>query len=651
MRVTSEWLTTMPANLGGNALGAKRRSLPGSSERASSSSDDRRSKLADQSQSGIVTRVAAIMRRDPEAIAVSAPGTTLTYRALFARALEHSARLRATGVRPGDLVALCVPRSADFVVGALGILLSGAAYVALDPDQPDARLRYMLEDCSASVLLAHNDIADRLQWSAAIVCPSTDQGSALAPPSDDPPPDAAAYAVYTSGSTGAPKAVLVSHAGLLNLIDWHQTTFGLIATDRTTLIANPGFDAAAWEIWPSLTAGASLHIPPDEVKTDPIRLRDWLLSERITVCFVPTPLAETLISISWPSSAPLRWLLTGGDVLHHRPPVGLPFQLVNNYGVSEASVVSTSGIVSAATHATSAPHIGAPIDGVTLRVVDEQGTVLPAGAAGELLICGRSVALGYLGSPVLTAQKFFADPLNPTVRAYRTGDRVRITDDGTVEFLGRLDDQVQIRGVRVETSELVAATHCHPDVAACAVVPCSDVDEIRLVMFVVPRQPDTLQEDQLCDFLRQRMPEQMMPATIVTVPELPVTGNGKIDKGALAEFATSLSPTGDIGSPAARTDVESVLAGIVAALLRRSEVGVEDNFFLLGGHSMLGAQLIVRIAQLYGVEMTLLTLFEHPTVAALAAEVERLVIEEIADMSDDELLRANAALSPSRGES
>ncbi len=651
MWVTSVGLTRMPGDLTGNAPGAKYRSLPAGSPSTCTSTEVQQSELAGQSPSTIVRRIAAVAQRDPGAVAVSGPGTTLTYRALFTRSLEHSARLRACGVQRGDLVALCLPRSANFVVGALGILLTGAAYVALDPDQPDARLRYMIEDCAASVLVAHNDIAERVQWRGPIVSPRADEGSTPAPQMQLAP-DAAAYAVYTSGSTGTPKGVLVSHAGLLNLIAWHHSAFGLTAADRTTLIANPGFDAAAWEIWPSLTAGASLHIPPDGVKTDPMRLRDWLLSEQITVCFVPTPLAETVISISWPPSASLRWLLTGGDVLHHRPPADLPFQLVNNYGVSEASVVSTSGVVTAATGAASAPNIGAPIDRVTLRVIDEQGAVLANGVAGELLICGRSVALGYLGRPELTAQKFVADPLNPGVRAYRTGDRVRITVDGTVEFLGRLDDQVQIRGVRVETGELVAAAHCHPDVAACAATSLQDVDETRLMLFVVARQPDTLHEDQLRDFLRQHLPEQMVPATILAVPELPVTANGKIDQAALAEFARSLSPTGGIGSPTGRTEVESVLAGIVAALLKLPQVGVEDNFFLLGGHSMLGAQLLVRIAELYGVEMTLLTLFDHPTVAALAAEVERLVIEEIDDMSDEELLRANAALSPSsRGES
>jgi amino acid adenylation domain-containing protein len=381
---------------------------------------------------------------------VSGPGTTLTYHALFSRALQLSARLHASGVRRGDLVALCLPRSADFVVAALGILTSGAAYLAVDPDQPDARLRYLLEACGAPVLLADNGIAQRAQWRSSLVTIGSESHPAPVQQLDEPAPGAPAYAVYASAAAVTPKAVLVPHAGLLNLIAWHQSAFGLTRADRTTLIANPGCDDSVWEIWPTLTAGASLHIPPDQVKTNPMRLRDWLASHRITICRVPTALAETLISLSWPSTTALRWLLTGGDVLRHRPPAGLPFRLLNTYGACEASVVSTSAVVSAVTPAGSTPNLGAPIDGVTLRVIDKHANVVPDGAEGELLICGDSVALGYLGNPDLTVQKFVCDPCNPAVRAYRTGDLVRINAERTVEFLGRLDGQAPIRHVHLQ---------------------------------------------------------------------------------------------------------------------------------------------------------------------------------------------------------
>jgi acyl-coenzyme A synthetase/AMP-(fatty) acid ligase/acyl carrier protein len=403
-----------------------------------------------------------------------------------------------------------------------------------------------------------------------------------------------------------------------------------------------------WEIWPCLTAGASLHVPPDEIKTDPIRLRDWLLAERVTVCFLPTPLAEAITAIEWPSSAPLRWMLTGGDVLHHRPPAGLPFTLVNNYGVSEATVVSTSASVRPATgDADSAPSIGSPIDGVVLRVVDADGRVVPDGADGELLICGCSVAVGYLGHPSLTAEKFVVDPLEPGVRAYRTGDRVRIGAAGTVEFLGRVDDQVQIRGVRVETGEIVAAVNGHPAVQSCAVVPIEGSAGVYLALFVVAAPRLEIDTDRLRAYLAQRLPDQMVPTRIECLRSLPTTSNGKIDRSALAAIAESQSQINADGLTGPRNDVEDILASTVAELLKRPQVAIDENFFLLGGHSMLGAQLIVRVAELYGVEMTLLTLFNNPTVAQMAAEVERLIREEISAMGDDALLQAAAELTTS----
>jgi amino acid adenylation domain-containing protein len=595
---------------------------------------------------GVVGRIAELARTSPDSLAVSAPDGDLSYGALFNRGLELGVRLRAAGVGRGDLVALCVPRSADLVVGALGILVAGGGYVALNPDQPDARLRFMLEDSAASVIVAHADVADRVGCGLSVVSPAARSCVAASGGFTEARHDAVAYAVYTSGSTGQPKGVLLAHAGLLNLIDWHQSTFGITGADRTTLIASPGFDAAVWEIWPCLTAGASLHVPPDEIKTDPIRLRDWLLAERITVCFLPTPLAEVLASIEWPSSTPLRWLLTGGDVLHHRPRPGLPFTLVNNYGVSEATVVSTStSILPADGGPETAPGIGFPIDGVTLRVVGADGRIVPDGAEGELLICGCSVAVGYLGRPDLTQKRFVADPLDPRVRAYRTGDRVRISAAGSVEFLGRIDDQMQIRGFRVEPGEIVGVVNRHPGVGSCAVAAVEAAAGDYLALFVVAGSGEEIDADRLRGYLAEHLPDQMVPSAIIGVDTLPTTSNGKIDRAALTAIATSQPPAASVGVAGPRTEVETALASIVAELLRLPMVAIDENFFLLGGHSMLGAQLIVRVADLYGVEMTLLTLFDNPTVAKMAIEVERLVTDEISTMSDDALLRATAQLT------
>jgi non-ribosomal peptide synthetase component F len=287
----------------------------------------------------------------------------------------------------------------------------------------------MLGDSGARIAVTRPDLAARIGARRAIE-PIQSAGSALAAPATVAAGDPA-YIVYTSGSTGRPKGVIIEHASLGNLVDWHKKAFGITESDRTALISSPGFDAAVWEIWPCLSAGASLHVPPERVKTDPVALRDWLLAEGITTTFVPTPLCEALIALDWPDTAPLRIMLTGGDVLHRRPRAGLPFRLVNNYGVSEATVVATSGTVTPAHTADGhddLPALGAAISGVTLTVVDPDGRPVPPGTAGELVIGGIGVGRGYLGHPDLNRTKFSVDAAGH--RRYRTGDLVRLRADG-----------------------------------------------------------------------------------------------------------------------------------------------------------------------------------------------------------------------------
>ncbi len=284
---------------------------------------------------------------------------------------------------------------------------------------------------------------------------------------EPPLPTDLAYVVYTSGSTGQPKGVLVEHDGLTNLVEWHRAAFGLHAGDRCTQISSPGFDAAVWEIWPSLSVGAAIHVVPEGLRTDPIRLRDWLVTEGITVTFLPTPMAEGVIGLDWPDDGALRYLLTGGDALTRRPRRDLGFTLVNNYGLSETTVVATSGAV--ATEGDGAPSIGRPISGVVAEVVDERLRPVDPGGDGELVLGGVAIARGYLNRPELTAQRFLDGPEG---RRYRTGDRVRVRADGEIEFLGRLDDQLSIRGFRVEPGEIAAVLNSHPAIEASVAVGC-----------------------------------------------------------------------------------------------------------------------------------------------------------------------------------
>ncbi|OYD68847.1 non-ribosomal peptide synthetase [Rhodococcus sp. OK302] len=603
----------------------------------------------------VVRRIAQTVKVLPGALAVSSWDGTLDYGELWLRAERLAGDLRTAGVARGDLVALCLPRSADCVVSALAVISVGAAYVALDPRQPDARLRFALADSSAGVLVAHPEVAARVGWptpivpSTGVTAESTDVHRATVDIGDAPIEAESgdlAYVVYTSGSTGQPKGVAVQHGGLLNLIDWHQRAFSVTGTDRCTMIASPGFDAAVWELWPALTAGASLHIVPVGLENDPVRLRDWIVAERVTVCFVPTPLAESLIAMTWPSETRLRFLLTGGDVLYHRPPIGLPFTLVNNYGLSEATVVSASGIVEPAVSVGELPpSLGHAIDGVELLVIGDDGLPLPSGEVGELVVRGVSVARGYVGMPELTARKFSGSSDDLTKREYRTGDLVRLNEFGEVEFAGRCDDQIQIRGNRVEIGEVVGVLDRHLAVRASTVILLGERENPKLVAFVV-LDGQGFDCSELQTHLAEHLPAHMLPRNIIALESLPTTANGKVDRAALEVLAQTAeqSERGSLAGP--RNDVEATLAQIVATRLDLPEVGIDENFFTLGGHSMLGAQLIIRIAEVYGVEMSLLELFDNPTVADMASKVEELLVKEISGMSDDELLEAEAQLAP-----
>jgi amino acid adenylation domain-containing protein len=489
-------------------------------------------------------------------------------------------------------------------------------------------------------------------------------------PAAEPAPEDPAYVVFTSGSTGIPKGVVVSHGGLSNLISWHRRAFGLTKDDRTTLIASPAFDASIWELWPTLAVGGSLHVPPAELRTDPAGLRDWLVERAITVTFVPTAVTEQLLTLTWPRQVPLRVLLTGGDALHRRPRAGLSFSVVNNYGVSEASVVSTSGPVSPAADAQAgaAPSIGAAIDGVTLAVVDETLTPVAPGEAGELLIGGVSVALSYLNEPELTARAFLRRSFagGPELRWYRTGDLVRCLPDGSYEHLGRIDDQVQVRGSRVELGEVAAALDKHPLIRASVVVARGDGMLQRLVAYVAPVDCGELSAQELADFVAAQLPEHMVPGAVVILPELPITANGKIDRAALPEPAATdrvvrgwswKAPDDDpAGADLAAAEVVdadpallSVVANLVCELLELPSVEHQDNFFLLGGHSMLGAQLIAHLDELFGVQLPLRDIFRNPTVAAIAYQVEQAMMADLEVLSDDEAERLADALPGASG--
>jgi amino acid adenylation domain-containing protein len=583
---------------------------------------------------GLVKAAAA---RWPGALAVSDPKRVLNYEELDGHADHLGRTLRSLGIESGDLVGLCLERSAELVVGALGILKAGGAYVALDPSYPQERLAFTLRDVGARVLVGGSATPTALRSEAAFVevdlahpaPPAVGVGTAPAAGEND-----AAYVIYTSGSTGVPKGVMVEHKSLMNLIRWHQGAFALTPADRGTQIASPGFDAAVWEIWPYLTIGASIHIPSDEIRTDAGALRDWLLAQEITVSFVPTTIAEAVMAVPWPSEAPLRSLLTGGDLLLRPPPPGLPFELVNNYGVTEATVVSTSGVVPPAAEGGTKPSIGRPIPGVSVHLVDGDLCPVEPGEPGEIVIGGPSVARGYLNRPDLTDERFLPDNFVEVAgqRLYRTGDLARLRSDGELEFLGRLDDQVTIRGVRIEPGEIAAVLNKHPAVRSSVVLASGATCHRRLVAYLVPSLEDLPDAAALRSHLGRYLPEAMLPASFVWREQLPLTANGKVDKVALLAAPTDGIASHEASPP--RSETERVVGALVAELLGLGAVGTDEDFFLLGGHSLLGAQLHAHLSDFFGVELSLRALFDNPTVAGLAGEVERALVAEISSLTD-----------------
>ncbi len=580
----------------------------------------------------------------PHAMALVAGDQELRYGELNRRANQLAHHLQSLGVQPNVRVGLCIERSLDMVVGLLGILKAGGAYVPLDPSYPPERLAFMVEDARAPVLVTHQNITTRLSGQGAhIICLDAD-APMLAQQSTRDPISAATindlvYVIYTSGSTGRPKGVQITHNSLLNLIFWHQRTFAVTSFTRATQLTSPAFDATGWELWPYLTMGASVYLANDSTRVEPIALRDWLVDKGITITFIPTTLAESIIALEWPSTTRLRYLLTGADKLHHYPPSSLPFKLINNYGPTEATVLVTSGQVPPAEHPDMPPSIGRAIDNTQIYILDEQLRQVPIGESGELHIGGVSLAQGYLNLPEQTAEKFIADPFSqvPGARLYKTGDLARYLPDGQIAFMGRIDQQIKIRGFRIEPSEIVSALNRHPAIETSVVIAREDIPgDKRLVAYVVLVEGGRVTAGALRDTVLECLPDYMIPSAFVVLASLPLTPNGKVDRAVLpVPDAMNMLRDDVVALPS--NPIEERLAGIVCPLLGVEQIGIDDNFFLLGGHSMLGTQLIMRIANTFGVNLPLRALFEAPTTRELSIQVEQRILAKVGAMSDEEV--------------
>ncbi|HEX5759683.1 MAG TPA: amino acid adenylation domain-containing protein, partial [Thermoanaerobaculia bacterium] len=579
--------------------------------------------------------VAEQAARAPEALALAMGGRRWTYGELNAAANRLARKLRQLGVGPEVPVGVLLERSPELVVAELAALKAGGAYLPLDPAYPPERLAFMLSDAGVAALVTDRALAGRAAGAAVpvLVLEELEAELAALPGGDLPdaaePGDAAgrlAYVIYTSGSTGRPKGVEVAHGGLANLVAWHRQVYGVAAGDRATLLAGPAFDASVWEVWPYLAAGASLHVPDAETRADPERLLNWLAAERVTLAFLPTPLAEAVMELPAPAGLALSALLTGGDRLRRAPAAGLPYRLVNHYGPTESTVVATAGDVPPAPPdgRAAAPTIGLAIANTRLHVLDRDGNPVPVGVPGELFVGGAGLARGYRGRPDLTAERFVPDAWSgePGARLYATGDLVRRRRDGELEFLGRTDHQVKVRGFRIELGEIEAVLAAHPAVRQAVVVAREEKDsgEKRLVGYVVPQNGETVDGDALRAHLAAKLPDYMVPAAFVLLPGLPLTPNGKVDVRALPEPEPSAE--GEEGHVAPRTPMEELLAGVWARVVGVPRVGAHDHFFRLGGHSLLATQALSRVRDATGAEVPLATLFEEPVLAGFARAVE-----------------------------
>ncbi|MFI1179868.1 amino acid adenylation domain-containing protein [Streptomyces sp. NPDC020799] len=549
-------------------------------------------------------------RAQPDAVAVRTPDSTLTYAALDRAAGQVAAGLRAAGAGPGSLVATCLPRGADLVTAQLAVLKSGAAFVPLDPAHPPSRLNAVLAEARPLLTLADREHLAVLEGGRVETLGGLRH--TRAPHTRATGPDDLAYVIHTSGSTGRPKGVLVGHQALANLVTWHRDEFGLGPGDRTTLVAAPGFDASVWEIWSALSAGATVEVPDAETVLSPAGLRSWLAEQRITVAFLPTPLLERMADTLWPAGSALRVVLTGGDRLHAPGGHPLPFRLVNNYGLTETTVVATSGTV--APHE-ALPGIGQPIAGTEAHILDAELRPVPVGVPGELYLGGAGLARGYLGQPALTADRFVPHPYGrtPGARLYRTGDLVRRRTDGSLDFLGRDDDQVKVRGIRVEPAEIENALRAHPGVREAVVV----AGETEILAYVVPAEGDTTGLTGLHGHAARHLPRHMRPRGYFVLPSVPLTANGKTDRTALAQDARELAPPAT-GRRLPATPLERTVAEAWARALGHESFGTEDNFFDVGGHSLLLAAVRDRLAAGLGGAVRIADLYAYPTVAALA---------------------------------
>jgi amino acid adenylation domain-containing protein len=589
--------------------------------------------------------IASHAARTQQSVAVVDGDVALTYGELMDRATTLAGQLQVAGVKPGALVGVALERSADAIVAIVGSWLAGAGYVPLVPDLPPARLAQQLDESGAAVIVTVNAHRDRLPATATVIALDADAPPAavgaaaiLAPTAAD----GVAYVLFTSGSTGTPKGVVVTHGNVA-----HYTAAAIERLDVPRDAAPPltfatlttlGADLGNTALFPALATGGTLHIIAPAVATDPARFADYLARQPIDLLKVTPGHLQALVAgrsgAALVQALPRRWLVLGGesvpwplaDTLHR----DATCRIFNHYGPTETTVgaaafeLTTKSMAAARTAGAQHVPIGTPLGGAVLRVLDGQGQRAPVGVAGELYIGGPGVARGYLHQPERTAERFVVDPIDGGGRTYRTGDRVRWLENGTLEFLGRFDHQVKVRGYRVELGEIDQVIRGHAAVSEAVTL----LRDGALVTFVVPRaamgyagaHAERLSAESVARFVAERLPAYMVPGTITLLDELPRTANGKINRARLA--AHELPAAGAGAHVAPRTVTETTITMIWAEVFKRDRIGVTDEFLQLGGHSLLAIRILGKLTRAFGVRLPLRTLFDAPTVEQLAQVVD-----------------------------
>ncbi len=577
----------------------------------------------------------------PDAVAVICGDEQVTYQKLNRRANQLAHHLLNCGVKADSLVGVCLERSWEMVAALLGILKAGAAFVPLDPAYPLDRLAGMAQDSRLPILITQNNLLGLCNGFASAAAANGENrackiisldGQEFAPvcsdetnPENSTAPGNLAYVIFTSGSTGKPKGVLIEHRSLVNHLHWRQQTFPVGREDRFLQKANLSFDIAVWEILNPILFGAQLVLARTEAQKDPRDLVRLMKERSVTTAhFGPALLQRVVDEPEFTKCTSLRRIFCGGEPLpgelQKRFFARCNAELISQYGPTEATVDVTWCRCDRANPPPVAP-IGRPIANTRIYILDQQQRPTPIGVTGELHIGGVALARGYLNQPDLTAEKFIADPFDagPGARLYKTGDLCRYRADGNIEFLGRLDQQVKIRGYRTEPGEIEICLGAHPEVAACAVVAQDQegMDKV-LVAFVVSRNSAGISPELLRSWLRRKLPDHMIPTSFRTVPKLPLNSSAKVDRKALEKLeAGEMASATEYLAP--RNEREQKLVEIWESALNRKGIGVRDDFFDLGGHSLLGVAICSRLNAVFRIEASLRWIFEHPTIEGLAA--------------------------------